>query len=85
LADGGYGAVNMRMVAEKSDVAPATVYYYFPSKEHLLVTCLYQWLKDFQVRSVPELAGIIDPYHRLLTLAIGSTHLYVRHRDSQTP
>jgi AcrR family transcriptional regulator len=68
LATGGYGAVNMRMVAERSDVAPATLYYYFPSKDHLLVTCLYQWLTDFQVKAVPELAGIIDPYDRLLAL-----------------
>ena len=32
LAAGGYGAVNIRTVAEKYDVAPATLYYYFPSK-----------------------------------------------------
>src|SRR3954462_13339489 len=68
LAVGGYGAVTMRMVAEKSDVAPATLYYYFPSKDHLLVTCLFQWLTDFQVKAIAELAGIIDPYDRLLTL-----------------
>jgi AcrR family transcriptional regulator len=68
LASGGYGAVNMRTVAEKSDIAPATLYYYFPSKDHLLVTCLFQWLTDFQVKAITELAGIIDPYGRLLTL-----------------
>jgi AcrR family transcriptional regulator len=68
LAVGGYGAVNMRIVAEKSNIAPATLYYYFPSKDHLLVTCLFQWLTDFQVKAIPELTGIIDPYDRLLTL-----------------
>jgi AcrR family transcriptional regulator len=68
LAAGGYGAVNMRTVAERSDVAPATLYYYFPSKDHLLVTCLFQWLTDFQAKAIPEIAGIIDPYDRLLTL-----------------
>jgi AcrR family transcriptional regulator len=68
LATGGYRAVNMRMVATKSDIAPATLYCYFPSKDHLLVTCLFQWLTDFQVKAIPELAGIIDPYDRLLTL-----------------
>lgn len=67
LAVGGYGAVNMRIVAEKSNIAPATLYYYFPSKDHLLVTCLFQWLTDFQVKAIPEIAGIIDPYDRLLT------------------
>jgi AcrR family transcriptional regulator len=68
LAAGGYGAVNMRRVAEKSDIAPATLYHYFPSKDHLLVTCLFQWLTDFQVKAIPELTGIIDPYDRMLTL-----------------
>jgi|ERR1700730_6821398 AcrR family transcriptional regulator len=68
LADRGYGAVNMRTVAQGSGVAPATVYYYFPSKGHLLVTCLNQWLIHFQVNAVPDLAGIVDPYDRLLTL-----------------
>jgi AcrR family transcriptional regulator len=68
LADGGYGAVTMRTVAEKSDVAPATLYYYFPSKQHLLVTCLHQWLMDFQATALPDLTGIPDPYDRLLAL-----------------
>jgi AcrR family transcriptional regulator len=58
LAVGGYGAVNMRIVAEKSNIAPATLYYYFPSKDQLLVTCLFQWLTDFQVKAIPELTGI---------------------------
>src|SRR5690606_30863756 len=37
---GGYDAVQMRAVAEKADVALGTLYRYFPSKVHLLVTGL---------------------------------------------
>ncbi|MCF8588518.1 cholesterol catabolism transcriptional regulator KstR [Gordonia liuliyuniae] len=37
---GGYDAVQMRAVAEKADVAVGTLYRYFPSKVHLLVTAL---------------------------------------------
>lgn len=37
---GGYDAVQMRTVAEKADVAVGTLYRYFPSKVHLLVTAL---------------------------------------------
>ncbi|MGP4020746.1 cholesterol catabolism transcriptional regulator KstR [Saccharopolyspora sp. 5N708] len=37
---GGYDAVQMRTVAEKADVALGTLYRYFPSKVHLLVTGL---------------------------------------------
>ncbi|HXO50940.1 MAG TPA: hypothetical protein VN888_07905 [Mycobacterium sp.] len=32
------------------------------------MTCLNQWLIHFQVNAVPDLAGIVDPYDRLLTL-----------------
>jgi AcrR family transcriptional regulator len=37
---GGYDAVQMRAVAERADVALGTLYRYFPSKIHLLVTGL---------------------------------------------
>jgi TetR/AcrR family transcriptional regulator, cholesterol catabolism regulator len=39
-ADGGFDAVQMRAVAEKADVALGTLYRYFPSKIHLLVSAL---------------------------------------------
>lgn len=37
---GGYDAVQMREVAERADVALGTLYRYFPSKIHLLVSGL---------------------------------------------
>ena len=37
---GGFDAVQMRAVAERADVALGTLYRYFPSKIHLLVTAL---------------------------------------------
>ena len=37
---GGYEAVQMRTVAERADVALGTLYRYFPSKIHLLVSAL---------------------------------------------
>jgi AcrR family transcriptional regulator len=50
LADeGGYDAVQMRAVAERADVALGTLYRYFPSKVHLLVSALgrtFQQLQD---------------------------------------
>jgi AcrR family transcriptional regulator len=66
LALGGYDSVNIRAVAERSNVTQATIYQYFRSKEHLLVTCLHQWLIDFQDANAPDLVGIVDPYDRLL-------------------
>src|SRR5579859_7670577 len=37
---GGYEAVQMRAVADRADVALGTLYRYFPSKIHLLVSAL---------------------------------------------
>ncbi|MDQ1655141.1 MAG: TetR/AcrR family transcriptional regulator, cholesterol catabolism regulator [Cryptosporangiaceae bacterium] len=42
---GGYDAVQMRTVAEKADVALGTLYRYFPSKIHLLVSALVRELE----------------------------------------
>ena len=38
--EGGFDAVQMRSVAERADVALGTLYRYFPSKIHLLVSAL---------------------------------------------
>lgn len=39
-SEGGFDAVQMRAVAERADVALGTLYRYFPSKIHLLVSAL---------------------------------------------
>src|SRR3954453_20773342 len=54
---GGFEAVQMRAVAEKADVALGTLYRYFPSKIHLLVSALARQFEDTQAivgrRTVP--------------------------------
>jgi len=45
---GGFDAVQMRAVAEKADVALGTLYRYFPSKIHLLVSALARRFEDSQ-------------------------------------
>ena len=47
--EGGFDAVQMRTVAIDADVALGTLYRYFPSKEHLLVSAM--------LRQIGELAG----------------------------
>jgi AcrR family transcriptional regulator len=47
---GGYEAVQMRDVATRARVALGTLYRYFSSKDHLLVTCLADWTRAFQRR-----------------------------------
>ena len=45
---GGYEAVQMRTVAERAEVALGTLYRYFPSKIHLLVSALALELVEIQ-------------------------------------
>src|SRR6187431_874291 len=45
---GGYDAVQMRAVAENADVALGTLYRYFPSKIHLLVSGLAREFEQAQ-------------------------------------
>ncbi|TYL49620.1 TetR/AcrR family transcriptional regulator [Nocardioides sp. BGMRC 2183] len=50
-SDGGFDAVQMRAVAERADVALGTLYRYFPSKIHLLVSALGRQFEE----AVPRL------------------------------
>ena len=63
---GGYEAVQMRTVAERADVALGTLYRYFPSKIHLLVSALAREfernLERLDRRSIPGKT----PYERVL-------------------
>ena len=54
-AKGGLDAVQMREVAELSDVALGTLYRYFPSKIHLLVATMHDQLQQLseQLRKRP--------------------------------
>src|ERR1700747_3421953 len=45
---GGYEAVQMRTVAQRADVALGTLYRYFPSKIHLLVSGLAREFERLQ-------------------------------------
>ena len=55
--EGGYDAVVMRDVAERSGVALGTLYRYFASKDHLLAEVLVGWGGDLDIR----LAGAPPP------------------------
>ena len=48
-SQGGFDAVQMRAVAEKADVALGTLYRYFPSKIHLLVSALQREFERTEV------------------------------------
>ena len=63
---GGYDAVQMRTVAEKADVALGTLYRYFPSKIHLLVSALArEFGRTVERLSRTQIPGD-TPYERML-------------------
>jgi TetR/AcrR family transcriptional regulator, cholesterol catabolism regulator len=63
---GGYDAVQMRTVAERADVALGTLYRYFPSKIHLLVSGLAREFEQTQERLNRRPIPGETPYDRML-------------------
>src|SRR6266852_1190304 len=63
---GGYDAVQMRTVAERADVALGTLYRYFPSKIHLLVSALVQEFERAQDKLDRKPIPGDTPYDRML-------------------
>ena len=63
---GGYDAVQMRAVAERADVALGTLYRYFPSKIHLLVSGLAREFERAQERLDRSPLPGDTPYERML-------------------
>jgi AcrR family transcriptional regulator len=54
LERGEYDAIQMRDVAREADVALATIYRYFSSKEHLYAAALVAWAADYPTRGRPS-------------------------------
>src|SRR6266699_1944318 len=63
---GGYDAVQMRTVAERADVALGTLYRYFPSKIHLLVSALTLEFERTQEKLDRHPIPGDTPYERML-------------------
>jgi AcrR family transcriptional regulator len=74
---GGFDAVQMRAVAEQADVALGTLYRYFPSKIHLLVSALgREFERGVAATGGKPLAG--KTAHERVMSALGSTTRYMQ-------
>jgi AcrR family transcriptional regulator len=62
---GGFEAVQMRAVADRADVAVGTLYRYFPSKVHLLVSALGREFERIDAKTDRSALTGATPYHRL--------------------
>ncbi len=63
---GGYEAVQMRAVAEQANVALGTLYRYFPSKIHLLVSGLAREFERTQEKLARTAIPGDTPYERMI-------------------
>ncbi|MFL0275639.1 TetR/AcrR family transcriptional regulator [Mycobacterium sp. SMC-19] len=66
-AANGNGGTGIRAVADAAGVPISSVYYYFPSKDGLLLECLHSWLSDFRAHNVADNGGGTEPHQRLLS------------------
>ncbi len=64
--EGGWDAVQMREVAQRSDVALGTLYRYFPSKEFLLVSVMVADIESLADRLSVRPARGDDPVERVI-------------------
>lgn len=62
---GGYDAVQMRAVASGAEVALGTLYRYFPSKEHLLVSVMLRQVETLSERLSVRPAGGVTASERV--------------------
>ena len=65
-SEGGFDAVQMRAVADRADVALGTLYRYFPSKIHLLVSALVQEFERTQEKLDRRPVPGDTPYERMV-------------------
>ena len=63
----GYDAASMRDIAKAMEILPGTIYYYFPSKESLLVAVHQEGVRRISARIDAALAksSATDPWQRL--------------------
>ena len=64
----GYGGATISEIASKAGIAEASIYQYFKSKEHLLLSVLGTWFLELADELENVFSGSLNPYERLLYL-----------------
>ncbi len=72
-SEGGFEAVQMRAVAERAGVALGTLYRYFPSKIHLLVSALDRRFEEAETRAGRRVVPGDDPVARVTSVLLRAT------------
>ncbi len=79
LEVGEYDSIQMRDVAEEAEVALATIYRYFSSKEHLYAAALLQWSEAFPAHQTPLRVPGDSDEARLRALMRRAVRAFERH------
>lgn len=77
-SEGGFDAVQMRAVAVRADVALGTLYRYFPSKIHLLVSALCGEFERAETRGRGLAVPGATAHERVMQLLAGHTRALQR-------
>lgn len=64
----GIQAVGIQRVIDEADVAKASLYAHFASKDDLVAVCLARRSEDYRARVAAELASLSDPVAQILRL-----------------
>jgi AcrR family transcriptional regulator len=79
LSEREYEQIAVREVAEEAGVALATLYHYFPSKEHLFSEVLVQWAGTLRSDVTQRPLGGATPARRLEEALHRSARAFERH------
>ena len=79
LEDRGYEQIQVREVAEVAEVALATLYRYFPSKEQLYATVLVTWAESFDASKATRRSSDPSDQARLRAALRRAVRAYERH------
>jgi AcrR family transcriptional regulator len=79
LAEREYEQISVREVAESAGVAVATLYHYFPSKEHLFAEGLVQWAGTLSSDVTRRPLSGSTPAQRLEEALLRSARAFERH------
>ncbi|GLX02673.1 TetR/AcrR family transcriptional regulator [Microtetraspora sp. NBRC 16547] len=74
-----YEQIQIREVAEASEVALATLYRYFPSKEQLYAHALIEWGKPFESKVLAQSLRATTDADRLRAVLKRTARAYARH------
>ncbi len=77
----GYHRTSMDLIAERAELGKSTLYYYFPSKEKLLISVLETGLKEFFHSLELNLGNVNDPLQKIEIITLTGAEFFSNNRN----